>query len=259
MSGPSPGGAPDADGQLAPAWHPDPTGRFEYRWFNGVQWTADVATGGRRLVDAPGQATPSTWAAADTSAPEVDPARRVAVGAAVCGVVGLALSWLPLLVVIGIPAAFVGIALGVLGVRRAATAGAGSPAAVVGLVSGILALGASGIGIAATRTAVDEFRRYADPGPFTIEITECRLEGTRAVATGTLRNDRSVEIADFVVNVAFRNESSRVSAGRAELDDVEPGRTRSFEVSAFVGELDQSQLRCRVDEVTGPLPFGLGR
>lgn len=28
------------------AWHADPTGRFEYRWWDGTAWTASVSTGG---------------------------------------------------------------------------------------------------------------------------------------------------------------------------------------------------------------------
>jgi len=32
-------------------WYPDPTGRFEYRYFNGRDWTTDVSTGGRRFID----------------------------------------------------------------------------------------------------------------------------------------------------------------------------------------------------------------
>jgi hypothetical protein len=36
-----------------PAWHPDPTGRFAKRWWDGHQWTAHVATDQRTALDAP--------------------------------------------------------------------------------------------------------------------------------------------------------------------------------------------------------------
>ncbi len=29
-----------------PGWHPDPTGKFEFRWWDGAQWTENVATNG---------------------------------------------------------------------------------------------------------------------------------------------------------------------------------------------------------------------
>lgn len=34
-----------------PAWHPDPSGRFHYRWWDGDEWTSQVATDGQHLVD----------------------------------------------------------------------------------------------------------------------------------------------------------------------------------------------------------------
>jgi hypothetical protein len=34
-----------------PAWHPDPSGRFHYRWWDGYQWTSQVSTDGHHLID----------------------------------------------------------------------------------------------------------------------------------------------------------------------------------------------------------------
>ena len=34
-----------------PAWHPDPSGRFHYRWWTGFEWTSYVSTHGRVEVD----------------------------------------------------------------------------------------------------------------------------------------------------------------------------------------------------------------
>ena len=34
-----------------PGWNPDPTGRHEYRWWDGTQWTERVADGGATAVD----------------------------------------------------------------------------------------------------------------------------------------------------------------------------------------------------------------
>lgn len=38
-------------GELPAGWLPDPTNRFEYRYFNGTAWTSDVASGGRQGFD----------------------------------------------------------------------------------------------------------------------------------------------------------------------------------------------------------------
>jgi Protein of unknown function (DUF2510) len=34
-----------------PAWHPDPSGRFHYRWWDGNEWTSQVSIDGRHLID----------------------------------------------------------------------------------------------------------------------------------------------------------------------------------------------------------------
>ncbi|MHB1516923.1 MAG: DUF2304 domain-containing protein [Acidimicrobiales bacterium] len=49
--------APDRQGSVAspsfppPGWHTDPGGHFDYRWWDGSQWTSYVSKGGRPLVD----------------------------------------------------------------------------------------------------------------------------------------------------------------------------------------------------------------
>jgi hypothetical protein len=42
--------APGAD-VSPPAWHPDPSGRFHYRWWTGSEWTSYVSTHGRMETD----------------------------------------------------------------------------------------------------------------------------------------------------------------------------------------------------------------
>jgi hypothetical protein len=34
-----------------PAWHPDPSGRFHYRWWDGSEWTSQVSVDGAHMVD----------------------------------------------------------------------------------------------------------------------------------------------------------------------------------------------------------------
>lgn len=42
-STPSPG---LSSGGVAPGWHPDPSGRYQYRYWDGAAWTSHVSTGG---------------------------------------------------------------------------------------------------------------------------------------------------------------------------------------------------------------------
>jgi hypothetical protein len=32
-------------------WHPDPSGEFDYRWWDGQKWTSSVSRGGVQLDD----------------------------------------------------------------------------------------------------------------------------------------------------------------------------------------------------------------
>ncbi len=43
-----PGAVPEVS---PPAWHPDPSGRFQFRWWDGREWTSQVATNGQVLID----------------------------------------------------------------------------------------------------------------------------------------------------------------------------------------------------------------
>jgi len=46
-----PEGAAAAPPQSPPAWHPDPSGRFRFRWWDGHEWTSQVSTDGHHLID----------------------------------------------------------------------------------------------------------------------------------------------------------------------------------------------------------------
>jgi hypothetical protein len=34
-----------------PAWHPDPSGRFHWRWWDGREWTSQVSIDGQHMID----------------------------------------------------------------------------------------------------------------------------------------------------------------------------------------------------------------
>jgi uncharacterized protein YxjI len=59
----------------AAAWYPDPTGRFQQRYWDGAQWTDNVATNGQTYTDPVGGAPRS--AADDTVPVGTDSASRV--------------------------------------------------------------------------------------------------------------------------------------------------------------------------------------
>jgi hypothetical protein len=48
----------------AAGWHPDPSGRFEFRWWDGGRWTDQVSVGGMAQTDAPAEAAPAASGAA---------------------------------------------------------------------------------------------------------------------------------------------------------------------------------------------------
>jgi hypothetical protein len=252
VTGSPPPGSTHQDPLLpAPSWQPDPTARYEFRWFNGHGFTADVATGGVRSID------PFAVPAANHRPPA--PSRTMAVVSLVAGIVGLALSWMPFLVVLGVLAAFVAVATGLVAMRRIGQGTAGGPrAALAGAATGIIALFASSIGLDNTRSVVNDIERYADTGAFTIDITDCRLDGTTAVATGTIVNDNPSLERSYIVRISFSEGRDQVAVVRSELDDVAAGDTASFTVTSFVGAIDPSRLDCAVESVTGPLPFRLG-
>ena len=45
--------APETGAQVLPppGWHPDPSGRFHYRWWDGTMWTSQVSLSGQHLID----------------------------------------------------------------------------------------------------------------------------------------------------------------------------------------------------------------
>ncbi len=51
LSQPAPGPVPTAAPASPPAWHPDPGGRFHYRWWDGREWTSHVSVNGNVMID----------------------------------------------------------------------------------------------------------------------------------------------------------------------------------------------------------------
>ena len=247
------------DSGVRPGWYADPLRRFELRYFNGSAWTADVSNGGDRFVDPQGIEVGSGGQSSSAGVvPTSDGGRGTnspATAAMVLGIIAVTIAWLPFIVVLGVIAAVLALALGTVGVRRARPDGAGRSRAVVGLVTGASALLVAALGVVLTVIVVDVYDSYLNPAPNETAITSCEVVGSRATATGSLTNIGD-ETASFSVLVGFVRSSTdnpnRTS--RAVLDDVEPGESAEFEVAR---QVDLDEVDCIVIEVTGALPFGL--
>ncbi len=232
-------------GGVQPGWYPDPEGRFEHRYHNGVAWTRDVAMNGRRYVDdgsAPMGGGPSSTAG------------RGGTAALVLGMVAVTLAWLPLLFVVGIGLGIAALATG-LSVRRRAGEGTAHTFATIGAVAGGASLALSAVGVWFTVVVYRAVDAYQNPARHTTEVVQCTTDGAAATFVGRISN-LDDERADFTVRLEFdRPGSSRTLRSVAhEVDDVDPGETREFTVRR---ELSADDVDCRIAGVDGPLPFGL--
>jgi len=232
-----------------PGWYADPNGRFDLRYHNGSDWTADVSTGGERFVDPLGAAPSRSDHAEGTPR---------ATAAMVLGIIAIGIGWLPYIAVAGAVCAVLAIALGV-SARRAARAdgsAVGASRARVGITTGAVGVVVALVGIAFTVVVARAIDRFVDPNPNRTAITSCVPDGEGAVsAAGELTNLGSSS-GDFTVRVAVaRAGTDNVHrTGKVELDGVEPGETVSFELT-INASLDD--VECRIDGVDGPLPFGI--
>lgn len=246
------GAVSDSSG-VAAGWYPDPAGRFELRYHNGGRWTADVATDGERYVDPLGTAPP-----APQGGPPPEQRRKrnsMAVAAMVLGIVAIGIGWMPFIVALGAVAALLAIVFGVIGLRRVSTTGSGRGFAITGLVTGLVGVLVCVGGVVFTVAVVRELDRYTNPEPNTVTIDRCNVDGSVAVATGTITNLGDVE-AGFAVMVEFVRPGTTDADRRvrANVDDVPPGETVTFSVSRAVSI---TEVDCLVSRVDGPLPFGV--
>jgi hypothetical protein len=207
-------------------WYPDPTGRFEYRFHNGQQWTADVAANGQRYVDplpppppgVPAGAPPVPPGAAQ--APTGGRGNGMAVAAMVCGIVAVATSWIPLFGILGLISGIVGLALGITALGRSRRTGQRRGQAIAGIVTGSVGIALGIAGLVLTVVLFRAVQRFDDPGPVTATLTSCSEDDGFLVAEGELEN----------LSGTTRDYSVLVQLGRGKRDRV---------------------------EMDGPVPFGL--
>ena len=245
-----PGGGP-----TSPGWYNDPAGRFEYRYHNGVVWTSDVASNGQRYVDplAPGVARPPFTAQMGNDTAKAT-GNGIAIAAMVCGIVSVALGWIPVVFAIAVVLAVLAIIFGIVGVRRARETGRRRGFAIAGIVTGGLAIPIAVVGLLFTVAVFRAIDRYQNPPESTSSIESCEVESGRARAEGELRND-GTRTSRFTVYVTFRPMPSGFAVERiTTVPSTPPGSTSEFAVNQF---LSAEFVECEITGVYGPLPFGI--
>ncbi len=165
------------------------------------------------------------------------------------GSIGLAIAFVPFVVVAGFVLAILAIVYGVRGLRRSQTGGAGRGASIAGLTMGGLGLAASVVGFVLSVMVWNEVVAFVEPGPVSTDVTECVIDGRRARVEGTITNldDKRREYTVFV-EVGGRTEV-------AVVDAVDGGETVEW---ATVVTTPSVLSDCRPDVVVqGPFPYGI--
>ena len=224
-------------------------GRYEYRYFNGVQWTSDVSIDGQRYVDAPISQVTSP------SPTSTKPPRGMALASFITGISAVALGWIPFIFIIAAAAAIAAFVFGIIGLRTAREHdGYGRGFAVAGLVLAPVALVVCVGGFFFTRAVVNEFRDFIEPGPHELTVEQpCTVEDGRATVNGTIRNldDRQ---HDYRIFIHFDDSSDESKSSTVAVLDVDPGETASWTDSV---EFSGATVECKVTDVFGPPPFGI--
>ena len=223
-------------------WFPDPLDRYDHRYFNGTSWTSDVSTGGQRFVDPLGTG-PGHVAGGGR------PTNGPATAAVVMGSVGLAIAWIPFIVLFGGTLAVLAIVFGIIGVKRSRASGVGRRASIAGIVMGSLGIVASIIGVILSISVLREVIRFIEPGDVDTEVIACTVDGRRADVTGTVTNldDETREYTLFV-EIGGRTEVVLI-------DELAPDETVGW---STVVTLRSAGTECDPSiTVQGPFPYGI--
>jgi hypothetical protein len=253
-----------------PGWYPDPTGRYEHRYFNGHDWTGDASDGGERVFDPypPVGRSPALGvhpAAGAIPASLTAPGARkqsngLAISAMVLGIVGCAVAFsilfFPLAAILGALA----IVFGAAGRRhsRELPNHAGRGQSLTGIITGaaaiLLAAGAGLLYVTSVRHWLDDLTS-SDPGPYHVAQTSCARDGNTATFEGEITNQsggrrsyrvtvRFVDAAgaaigdDLVYVDTVRKGESAPIAARVEVDA--PGGVASGAISCDVTDVERT-------------------
>jgi hypothetical protein len=227
-------------------WYPDPLGRFEYRYHDGRDWTADVSIHGVRYVDPVVAGSPGTGGPTEVR-------HGIATASMILGIAAVCIAWMPVFFVVGTVLAVVAIVLALVARRRRPRDVRGF--ATVGLLTGIGAVVLTAVGVWSTVVVVRAVQRFVDPPDNEAVLERCADAGGELVVEGRLTN-LSDDVADYrvVVRVPRGVLDSRLVT--VVVDDVDPGQTVAFADRFPIANFDGGRA-CRIQRVTGPLPFGV--
>lgn len=247
-----------------PGWHPDPTGRYEFRYFNGHRWTSDVSVNGERFVDS---ITPTTttiatdafgsqpahhpgWGPTPPSARP--PGRGFAIASFAVGLGSFVFGWIPFAFAIGIGGAVAAIVFGIIALRRST----GRTFAIAGIVLSVAAFGASVVGFHLTRLVLREFDQFIEAGPHEVSIDRCdTAEDGLVTLDGTITN-LDDETRSYTITIRYTVGNDTLDTDLTRVSNVAPGQSAEFQGTTFADD-SADTVRCEIDAVTGPLPFAV--
>lgn len=243
---------PSSPGNAA-GWYPDPAGQFEYRWFNGERWTADVSTHGQRFVD-PRSLAPAPYSYPPTNLPLAGrtPKRGLAVASFVLGLSALATAWLPFVFVLAGIAAVLGFVFGLLALGRVRRGeGGGGNLAGWGIAASVAAAALCVVGFFLTRDVIRELDRLFDPGPYATTVDRCDTNNGLITFDGRIENLDDV-YHDYTVFVRFTDGADDLlEFDTVTVRRVPPGESGALHATAFA---DATTVRCEIYDVQGVSP-----
>ncbi|MDO9174052.1 MAG: DUF2510 domain-containing protein [Actinomycetota bacterium] len=247
-----------------PGWHPDPTGRYEFRYFNGDRWTHDVSVNGERFVDTIAPATTPIASTAFGAQPAHlpgwgqnppsgrPPGRGFAIASFAVGLGSFIFGWIPFAFAVGLGGAVAAIVFGVIALRR----GSGRAFAIAGIVLSFAAMGASVVGFHLTRLVLREIDAFIEAGPHEASIDRCDTADDGLVTLDGTISNLDDETRSYTITIRYSVGGDTLDTDIARVNDVAPGETSEFHATTFADSGDA--VRCEIDSVTGPIPFDTG-
>jgi hypothetical protein len=242
-------------------WYPDPTGRFEYRYHNGVSWTGDVSADGHRFLD-PLRTGQAPFAAVPFSGVPFQESSGTAKAKAafILALCSFLVGWVPFLCLFAAAAAILALVFGIGVLRRHRrehrpdSDRPGRGYAIAGLSIAPVALVVSGVGVWLSVLTLREVQSFTEVGRYSIEDLSCNVDSSLATYRGSITNE-SDTTRSYEITVEFLRPGTSVRRyiATTSVDDLAPGSTADVVVNEVVTD---SELDCNLVSVTGPLPFG---
>ena len=231
-----------------PGWQPDPSGRFEFRYWNGERWTADVSLHGQRFIDQLDQL--ATASAVNRSRPV---GRSAAITSFVVALSSFAIAWVPFLFVLGAIGAITAFTFGMLSLGRIRRGSAtGRNLAVWGVVISVLAAGLCVVGGVFTVAVVREVNKYFDPGKYQTDIVACTNKDGFITLDATILN-KDTTTRDYSIYIRYTAGTKLLDSDTAIVRRVEPS-TKGIIHSTTIVDRTLTDVTCTITDVEGVSP-----